>query len=109
MVTNATVQRTMRQKKMTTWRNSWPELSIIHSSIWWPNTIASEARPKGSSAMGTSMRARAASPKGPVFRRQMIGAAETFHQRKHDAEAGEETEAGCGEDELIGAEVMGEN
>jgi hypothetical protein len=51
----------------------------------------------------------AAAPEGPVFRRQMIGAAETFHEREHDAEAGKQAKACCRKDKRAGAEVMGED
>jgi hypothetical protein len=47
------------------WRSSWPALSIIHASIWWPKTTTRVASDSGTSAMGTSSSARNRRPQKP--------------------------------------------
>ena len=106
LVTRATAQRTIRQKKSTMWRNSWPALPIIQVSIWWPKTSTRVASASGTSTIGTSNSARTRRCQKPQSSREAGTRGENPPSATASAQAGKDAEQAAGQDQLQGEDAM---
>ena len=101
-------QRTMRQKKSTMWRNSWPAFSIIHNFDLVAEDNDQRGHRKRDQRDGHQQQsAQPPSAKAPVLVRNLIGPAKTLHQRQHHAQAGKDAEAGGGQEQLARSKCGG--